>query len=340
MPFLARLLLGRGQITREQLVQAIEHQVVYGGRLGTSLIELGFVPEKEISEALATKYGIPTIEVKDEEIEKKLVSEIGKEKLERYKVFPHSVQSKTLKLLMVDPSDHVAKAAISYGTSYIIRPYVIPEYRMLDLLERYCGVAPQWRYEDRSEGYVDKALRSGAGRPTDAQPPAPEPLPVKEALARLERAKTRDEVIALALSVLQNFCPRVIFYIVRKNYILGWDCVGPGVDRRLIRSHIFPLTEPSIFQTVHENPGPYMGPLPRTAANDLLRKSIEKRTGNMLVLPVSLGGKIVNLIYCDAGPRGDVSAEMKDILLFTSRMPEAYLRIIQKRIKEQEEARE
>ena len=46
MPILARILKDRGIITERQLQEAIQHQVLYGGRLGTNLYELGFITEE------------------------------------------------------------------------------------------------------------------------------------------------------------------------------------------------------------------------------------------------------------------------------------------------------
>src|SRR5260370_31514575 len=58
-PILARILRDRGVITERQLQEAIQHQVLYGGRLGTSLYELGFITEERLREGLARAHGGP-----------------------------------------------------------------------------------------------------------------------------------------------------------------------------------------------------------------------------------------------------------------------------------------
>ena len=63
MPILARILKDRGIVTERQLQEAIQHQVLYGGRLGTSLYELGFITEERLQEALARAHGVPGISV-------------------------------------------------------------------------------------------------------------------------------------------------------------------------------------------------------------------------------------------------------------------------------------
>lgn len=40
-------------MTELQLQEAIQHQVLYGGRLGTNLLELGYITEPRLQEALS-----------------------------------------------------------------------------------------------------------------------------------------------------------------------------------------------------------------------------------------------------------------------------------------------
>ena len=56
LAILARILKDRGLVTERQLQEAIQHQVLYGGRLGTSLYELGFITE----ERLRRPWPVPT----------------------------------------------------------------------------------------------------------------------------------------------------------------------------------------------------------------------------------------------------------------------------------------
>src|SRR3972149_8886435 len=64
LPILGRVLRDRGMITERQLEEGIQHQVVYGGRLGTSLLQLGFITEERLMEALARANGVPAADLK------------------------------------------------------------------------------------------------------------------------------------------------------------------------------------------------------------------------------------------------------------------------------------
>ena len=43
-------LISKGRITQEQLARALHDQSFYGGRLGTSLIKLGYIDEDVLGE--------------------------------------------------------------------------------------------------------------------------------------------------------------------------------------------------------------------------------------------------------------------------------------------------
>jgi hypothetical protein len=56
---LGQLLLRRNVVDAARLAAALRQQVVYGGRLGTNLIELGYAGHDDIAHALAQLHGVP-----------------------------------------------------------------------------------------------------------------------------------------------------------------------------------------------------------------------------------------------------------------------------------------
>ena len=53
------MLLEERLITTAQLEEALEAQVIHGGRLGTNLVELGFTQEKDLARLLGKQHGVP-----------------------------------------------------------------------------------------------------------------------------------------------------------------------------------------------------------------------------------------------------------------------------------------
>ena len=56
---LGESLIQRGFITESQLKEALHAQLIYGGHLGTCLIELGYVNERQIGHVLADLFDVP-----------------------------------------------------------------------------------------------------------------------------------------------------------------------------------------------------------------------------------------------------------------------------------------
>jgi len=56
---LGELLLREKRVTPVQLQEALNHQRQNGGRLGASLVKLGFVADEDIAAAISRQVGVP-----------------------------------------------------------------------------------------------------------------------------------------------------------------------------------------------------------------------------------------------------------------------------------------
>jgi hypothetical protein len=323
LPILARILKDRGIVTERQLQQAIQHQVLFGGRLGTSLFELGFITEERLQEALARAHGAATTPIDPREVKPEIVALLSKETASRYKVFPYRLKGRTLFLLMVDPSDHGTVARVSYSLGFIVKPLVVPELRMVQLLRDHYGVDETWRYTDTHRAPAE---------PVSTVDPADAPV-------LLEAAQTRDEVVEAAVALWRRTFRRVILFIVREPWVLGWTGAGEGMDRALAGTLRIPLDTPSVFRTVTRDRTPFIGRLGPEDENRRFLDAIGKRPQtNAAIVPVVLHGRVVNLVYADNGPAGNVKADMGDLHVEMQKVPRAYLRIIRKRVAETRKA--
>jgi hypothetical protein len=299
------------------LQEAIQHQVLYGGRLGTALHELGFITEERLTDALARAHGVPAIDLRA--ISADAATLVSKKLAQRFKVFPCRLRGQTLFLGMVDPGDHTAVAHIGYSLGYIVRPLVVPEFRMVQLLHDHYAVDERWRFND-----------------THAEAPAvPETRDPAEAAARIDTATTRDEVMAAVLALGRCYFRRVIFFIVREPWILGWDGVGEGMDRARAAKLRVPLDLPSVFQGVTRNRTMFVGRPGPEETNRAFLEAIEKKPGTTAaVFPVALKTRVVNLMWGDSGTAGAARGDLGQLLAHMQKIPRAYLRIIRARIAE------
>jgi MshEN domain len=320
---LGRILRDRGIVTERQLQEAIQHQVLYGGRLGTSLHELGFITEERLQEALSKAHGVAAMPVDLREVSPETVALIPRAMAAKHKVFPYQLRGKTLFLLMVDPSDHAAVAKVGFTLGYIVRPLVVPEFRMIQLLRDYYGVDERWRYNDTHRPAV-----------------LPEEAPNADTAAvRIDGAVTRDEVVEAVMALCRHFFRRVLFFIVREPWVVGWTGAGEGMDRDLAQQLRFPLDHPSVFQTVTRDKTMFIGRLGPEDQNQRLVKALGKRPGtNAAVFPVMVKGRVVNLVYADNGASGNLKPSLGELLVLLQKVPRAYLRIIRRRVAEARKA--
>jgi hypothetical protein len=325
LPILARILKDRGIVTERQLQEAIQHQVLYGGRLGTSLYELGFITEERLQEALGRAHGVPTVTVDLREIQPEAVALLRPAVASRHKVFPYKLRGKTLFLLMVDPSDHTAVAQIGYSLGFIIKPLVVPEFRMIQLLRDYYGIDERWRFTDTHR------------RPS----PAKEPLDAESAATLVDGAATRDEVVEGLLALCRHYFRRVVFFIVREPWVLGWSGAGEGMDKTLAASLRIPLDQPSVFQVVARDKTVFVGRFgPEEESQRFLRIISKRPASNAALFPIVVKGRVVNLVYGDNGASGNSRADLGGLMILLQKVPRAYLRIIRKRIAETRKATE
>jgi len=317
LPILGRILRDRGVITDKQLQEAIQHQVLYGGRLGTSLHELGFITEERLGDALARAKGVPAADLRT--LQPEALALVPKKLAQRFKVFPCRLRGQTLFLGMVDPSDHAAVAHVGYSLGYIVRPLVVPEFRMVQLLRDHYGVDERWRFTD---------TRGNA----PAVPEVKDPVAAAEGI---DAAATRDDVVAAALALGRCYFRRVVFFIVREPWVMGWDGAGEGMDRARASSLRVPLDLPSVFQGVTRNRTMFVGRPGPEAANRAFLEAIGKKVGTTAALfPIAVRSRVVNLMWGDSGSAGAARGDLGQLLAHMQKIPRAYLRIIRERVAE------
>jgi hypothetical protein len=161
-------LLSKGKITDEQLQRALQHQSFFGGRLGSSLIKLGYIDEDVLgaylSDVAGTPYAPPSML---ERIAPETLAVVPGRLAAQYRVVPLSVEGRRLRLAMRDPKDLIALDEIAFLTGLTIEPYVATEFRMQQALQRFYQVEGGAKVLPVAEG---AAAQSGvSARPAPSQ---------------------------------------------------------------------------------------------------------------------------------------------------------------------------
>jgi|YelNatPaOPRAMG01_1025707.scaffolds.fasta_scaffold08313_7 hypothetical protein len=144
---LGEFLINQKRITNEQLTEALNAQVIFGGRLGTNLIEAGALTEEELGTYLAQYHHLnPVTPEKLNNIPSTILNLIPINVVKRLKVIPFDYKDKQLYVAMMDPQKLDIIDELSFVTGFKIRQYVVPEIRLLILLEKYYGIKRDIRY--------------------------------------------------------------------------------------------------------------------------------------------------------------------------------------------------
>lgn len=134
---LGELLVRNKLITSDQLAKAVAEQNTQGGRLGASLIKLGFLHDEELAAFLSKQYGVPSINLDEFEIEPSVIRLIPPEIAQKYQVIPVNRAGSTLIIAMSDPSNIFAIDDIKFMSGYNIEVVVAPEVAIKKAIDRY-----------------------------------------------------------------------------------------------------------------------------------------------------------------------------------------------------------
>nr|WP_128796702.1 general secretion pathway protein GspE [Corallococcus coralloides] len=166
---LGELLVKDGLVTAAGLEEALESQVVHGGRLGTNLVELGLLSEQDLAKALGRLHNCAY--ASGEMVpDPKAVALVNPNEADDKEFLPMRADATRLSVAVLNPHDFTTLDAIAFKTGKRVVPVVIPEFRMNQLLRRHAKAFRQLRAIDMN------AVR---------------PRPAKGAAAELQKAAER-----------------------------------------------------------------------------------------------------------------------------------------------------
>jgi type IV pilus assembly protein PilB len=136
---LGELLTKASLITQDQLKEALRVQKETGGKLGETLIKLGFVSEEDITECLSQQFGVPSINLQHFEIDSSVIKLIPGDVARKYNILPVNKTGATITIAMADPTNVFAMDDIKFMTGYNVEPVVASELGIKAAIDNYYG---------------------------------------------------------------------------------------------------------------------------------------------------------------------------------------------------------
>ncbi len=187
-------------IRKADLAEALQAQALYGGRIGTCLVQSGAIELDPLATALGAHLAVPAaLQAQFEAAAPEVLARLPRTLAERYLAVPLATRpSGTLVVAMVDPKALGAIDALEKAVSARVQVCVAPELRVRYWLERHYGI-------DRDNRFLRGAeLEHGRDDPSPGSerrryiPSTPAPLPTEASNARLGRIATVKRAVASA----------------------------------------------------------------------------------------------------------------------------------------------
>jgi hypothetical protein len=292
---LGEALVNASLITREQLRLALERQVIFGGRIGTNIVELGILSEKELSAFLSRYFKIPAADqAQIASIDPEVIACIGRALAEKYKVVPFRKDRNRLHVAVLDPRSIAGADEIRFITGYDIIPYVITELRLLYALEKYYDIKRDLRYVS--------ILGKEEERETTAEEAKAKLKKVKEEFAN---AKEKEEIIGILLNESRKIASRAAVFLLRSNKLTGWQ--SRGLEAAKFEAEV---AANSVFSDVIAGRNYYRGPILKVPGNEPLISLLSGAPQDCLIIPLRIRDKIVALLYADNGNASVLDASL------------------------------
>ena len=134
---LGDLLVSKGLLTNTQLESALQEQKISGLKLGTSLVKLGYITEKNLVSFLSRHYGVPAIDLSEVQIDSEAIKMVPPDVVFKYQVIPIKRVGSTLRVAMSDPSNILAIDDIKFLTSCHVEVFVSTESTIKSSIDKF-----------------------------------------------------------------------------------------------------------------------------------------------------------------------------------------------------------
>lgn len=129
-------------VTRMQIGLALQEQRETNIRLGSALVQLGYLSEAKLAAYLSKMTGLPCVNVDACEVEDEALAAVPRELAERLGILPVQLLDGTLYVAAAEALPPAAVEELVSHTGYQISELISPEFRLRNAIRRrYDGVA-------------------------------------------------------------------------------------------------------------------------------------------------------------------------------------------------------
>jgi hypothetical protein len=325
---LGDVLIGMGAAAPAAVEQALDRQILLGGRLGTNLLELGAIDEGALAAALGRLHGCRAA-AGEVAVEPAALALLSPERVDRLEVVPARLEGRRLEVLVADPADLAKLDEVAFATGKVVQPVVVPQSRLWELMRRHYRLARHVRgvaegarrppeaapaaapataaqdlmgEEEFAALYAQAAPAPGPPPPAAPGPPEAAPLSFEQATAALARVADRDAIARIVLRHARGRFRRVVLLAIHGDLAEGWQGAGEGIGPQVVARIRLRASSPGVVHTVVSSRAHFLGPLARTDENIALLRALGRGAPkSSFAMPVLAREQVVNVLYADDG---------------------------------------
>lgn len=194
---IGQYLLGRGKINAQQLDLALKHRQAFGLKLGQSLVELGFVSEADVLEAMRQQARLPVIHLTRGVVDERVAVKLGAEASRRLHALAVNRVADYVTVALEDPENY----RIVEELASLLEASVFPLYAEASVIKRVTDEVFAHAAQAAPAPEASPGTPPGAGTGTNAAPgtgPKRAPAEVKAA------APDEKAVVESVRAILQD----------------------------------------------------------------------------------------------------------------------------------------
>jgi hypothetical protein len=268
------MLLSRGLISQQQLDEALSAQRRIGGRLGTNLVELGFIDDGRLAACLSEQLDVPFVRPSAlASVPGEVINLMPRNLAQKYRAVPFRSSGGELHVCMADPQNFERVDEMAFALNARVRPYVVTEVTLNYALERYYNIHRERRLAPGITGWPELQLGGATPAPSTGYtgsfqvPVVPPPRatssglpavtdagPDSQMLAQLSAVMTDEDVAEALFQYMTEVFEDVMVLAVSEQY-LELEVAGNRHRKRPASpTDVFALTEGSVLSNLLAKP--------------------------------------------------------------------------------------
>lgn len=338
MARLGEILLSEKVLTARELDAALENHVLHGVKLGTCLVEMGFVTDDDLARCLGKKSGHAFL-TKDQLLAfgARNLSAIAPAAIKKHRLIPVGINGAELRIATDQELSPKKLAEIERFLGRRIEPVAVSGYAIDIFLEQMFGIQRPGRFlpkysRPRPQGETSAVAAKGDGEATPIVIDGIEwkslgdvnqdegaawvnddffnaalnrndvPLSLSDAAEHLSRATSRDDVAKTVLDFMSNSSDAVALVIIKDGAVRGWKAHSNRKKLRDFEAFSSPMDALPELQQCVVTRKPFLGS-PLTSETQLLLQQIHSSGGRSAFFPISIQQRVIAVLLCEVSEK-------------------------------------